>query len=83
MDSSSLLKALMGPVEVLIQLSLGVWLSHGQSCRISYFYISRYISQKLQFVIDFSQKSKIPDGRIFSQSIQDHKKEVEYRFCSV
>ena len=29
----------MGPVEVKILLSLGGWLSHGQSCHISYFYI--------------------------------------------
>jgi len=39
MDSGSLLKAIMGPVEVKILLSLGGWLSHGQSCHISYFYI--------------------------------------------
>ena len=38
MDPGSLLKAIMGPVEVKILLSLGGWLSHGQSCHISYFY---------------------------------------------
>ena len=31
----------MGPVEVKILLSLGGWLSHGQSCHISFFYITR------------------------------------------
>ena len=40
MDSGSLLKAIMGPVEVKILLSLGGWLSHGQSCHISYFYMT-------------------------------------------
>ena len=34
----------MGPAEVKIVLSLGGWLSHGQSCHISYFYISGYYS---------------------------------------
>ena len=32
MDTGSLLKAIIGPVEVKILLSLGGWLSHGQSC---------------------------------------------------
>ena len=42
MDSGSLLKAKMGPVEVKILLSLSGWLSHGQSCHISYFFYMKY-----------------------------------------
>ena len=52
MDSGSLLKAIMGPVEVKILLSLGGWLSHRQSCHISYFYMLLLLltGQKLQTV---------------------------------
>ena len=39
LDSGSLLKAIMGPVEVKILLSLGGRLSHGQSRHIYYFNI--------------------------------------------
>ena len=40
MKSGSLLKAEMGHVEIKIQLSFDGWLSNGQSCQISYFYMS-------------------------------------------
>ena len=43
MDPGSLLKAIMGPVEVKMLLSLGGWLSHDKSCLISYFYISGFL----------------------------------------
>ena len=46
--SGSLLKAIMEHVEVTILLSLGGWLSHGQSCHISYFYIKSF--QKYYFI---------------------------------
>ena len=37
-DSGSLLRIVMGPVEVYIRLSFDGWLFHGQSCHVSYFY---------------------------------------------
>ena len=40
MDSGSLLKAVIGTVEVLTLISFGGWLSKGQSCHISYFYMN-------------------------------------------
>ena len=56
MGSGSLLKAIMGPVEVKILLSLGGWLSHGQSCHISYFYMSR--NKKAQHKIKVAEKQE-------------------------
>ena len=38
----------MGPVEVKILLSLGGWLSHGQSCHISYFYTLEFLFRPFQ-----------------------------------
>ena len=58
MDSGSLLKAIMGPVEVKILLSLGGWLSHGQSCHNSYFYISKQ-KMSIQYFIDSLTDSNV------------------------
>ena len=54
MDSGSLLKVIMGPVEVKILLSFGRWLFHGQSCQISYFYIPEVV---IIFFMNFNRQN--------------------------
>ena len=38
-NSGSLLNAVMGPVDVMIRLSFGGWLSHRQFCHIYFLYV--------------------------------------------
>ena len=66
MDSGSLLKAIMGPVEVNILLSLGGWLSYGQSCHIPFFifYKMHFINMKKYHFIKNDIKDSITCKKI-------------------
>ena len=59
------LKAVVGPIE----LSFGGWLSHGQSCRVSYFYIKDQIL--------------MTTAKISNQNVQSREIEEKIIYCSL